>query len=205
MTKNELLKKRLQFLFLVAYFMVGYFACNIINMHRDHYYDVSFPFEASIPFMPFFITGYTSVYIALILIYAVIDDYQIFKKGFYLFLSVCSIHFLIFLLIPVKMVRPDLSEATGVMNALTRYYYLIDNPVNCFPSLHVAYPLIGTIILWNYKRAWGYVLAALTLFIAASVLLVKQHYLMDVIGAVVVTFSVYFILKAIRTSFPVPG
>jgi membrane-associated phospholipid phosphatase len=201
MTHTELIKKRVQFIFLIVYFIAGYFGCSYVNMGREHYFDVALPFESSIPFIPFFIIGYTSVYVGLALVYVLIDDYELFKRTFYFFFLVSSVHFVLFVLIPVKMVRPDLASATGVMANLTRYYYLVDNPVNCFPSLHVSYPLAGTIALWNYKRAWGYVMAFFTVFIAVSVVFVKQHYIMDIAGAVLVTTACYYAVRFLCDRF----
>jgi len=200
MAPREFLKKRLMFAFLVAYFLAGYFACSFVNMQKAGYFDLSFPCEANIPFIPFFIIGYISVYLGLILTYAVIDDFPVFKRTFYFFLVLSTIHFVIFLLIPVKMVRPELVDPDGIMALLTKYYYYIDNPVNCFPSLHVSYPLACTLMLWNYKRPWGYVMALFTLFIAVSVILVKQHYIIDVIGSATITLPLYAFLFKDRSA-----
>lgn len=195
MNISNLFKQRLLFAILILYFLLGYFGCGYINMVRTHYFNVGFPFESSIPFIPFFIVGYTSVYIALIITYAVIDDYAVFKKAFIFFIVMASIHFLLFLLVPVKITRPDVHDAQGVMNHLTYYYYLIDNPVNCFPSLHVSFPLAATIALWDYKRNWAYLILAFTIFIAFSVIFVKQHYIMDVLAGAIITTSTFFLLK----------
>lgn len=198
MNPNQLFKKRLMFIVLVAYFVIGYFTCGHFNLNRAHYFDVSLPFEANIPLIPFFVVGYSSVYFGLILIYILVDDYSLFKKTVAFFVTVVTVHLVIFLLLPVKMARPDIANAGGMMTRLTYYYYLIDNPVNCFPSLHVSYPFAGTIILWNYKRRWAYLMAALTLFIAISVVLVKQHYIMDIVGAIFTTSMVYVIFSALK-------
>jgi len=193
MTKLETAKKRKWFLFTIIYFIIGYMGLGNLNMFRSHYFNVELPFEANIPFIPAFILGYTSVYFALILVYALIDDYKLFDRAIKFFLTVSTAHFILFLLVPVKMTRPDLADAAGTMNLLTKYYYLIDNPTNCFPSLHVAYPLAGTIALWNYKRGWAVVLLFATLLIAVSVLLVKQHYFMDVFAAGILTPILWWI------------
>ena len=191
MEPSRLKKKKLYFVLIIAYFVLGYFFCNLFNMDRSSYFDVALPFEADIPFIPFFILGYISVYASLIILYAAIDDYDVFIRAIRFFFILSTVHFILFLLIPVRIDRPDLAGTTGIMNVLTRYYYLIDNPVNCFPSLHVAYPLGGTLVMWNYKRPYGYVMAIFTAWIAVSVVLVKQHYIMDIAGAVVATFFCY--------------
>ncbi len=195
MTLEQLTNKRLLFVAIVFWFIFGYMTCNYVNMLRGHYFNVALPFESDIPFIPIFILGYIGVYLAIVLIYAVIDDYGLFKKGMVFFFIISTVHFIFFLLLPVKMVRPDLTHAVSAMDILTKYYYVIDNPVNCFPSLHVSYPLAGTLILWNYKRVWGIVMAVNTFIVAVSVVLVKQHYIMDVVGAVVVTGGVFILLQ----------
>ena len=202
MTQEELSNKRLWFVVLVAYFIFGYISLGNLNMHRIHYFDVSLPFESKIPFIPFFIIGYTSVYLALILVYVLIDDYKLFKRAIFFFVAVSTIHFLFFWFMPVKMIRPDMTAASGIMSVITKYYYLIDNPTNCFPSLHVAYPLVGTTVMWNYKRMWGYLMLFLTALIAISVILVKQHYIMDVIGATIVVFFVLLMQKTLLKGRP---
>jgi len=195
MTGEELKFKNKWFGILIAYFLIGYYLCSFINMTHTHFYDVSLPFESSIPFLPIFILGYMFVFIAIVLIYIGLDDPSLFIRARKFFLAVMTVHFIIFLLVPVRMTRPDLSEATGVMNFLTYLYYLIDNPVNCFPSLHVSFPLGGALILWNHNKKIAYWIALLTAIVAISVVLVKQHYIMDVVGAIVVTGLVYKILK----------
>lgn len=195
MTSEQLTNKRLLFVAIVFWFIFGYMTCNYINMLRAHYFNVALPFESDIPFIPIFILGYIGVYLAIVVIYAVIDDYDIFKRGMFLCFIVSTIHFIFFLLIPVKMARPDLTHAVSAMDIVTKYYYVIDNPVNCFPSLHVSYPLAGTLILWSYKRVWGIVMAVNTFIVAVSVVLVKQHYILDVVGAAVVTGVVFILLR----------
>lgn len=195
MTPEQKKLKRIWFVLIILYFLGGYFLCGHINMDRAHYYNVALPFENSIPFMPFFITGYTSVYLALILVYAVIDDFDVFKLAMKFFFALSTIHFIFFLAIPVRMMRPEIAATDGIFTRLTYYYYLIDNPVNCFPSLHVAYPMTGALVLWNYKRGWSYLLLAFTVFIAFSVVLVKQHYIMDVIGGIVTPLIILWFLK----------
>jgi membrane-associated phospholipid phosphatase len=94
--------------------------------------------------------------------------------------------------------RPDLSSVPGIFNQLTAWYFTLDYPNNCFPSLHVAYPFLGTLILWNWKRAWAWAFAAMTVIIASSVVLIKQHYILDAVAAVIVTSIAFWIYCRFR-------
>ena len=51
---------------LLTYMIAGYFVIGRINLHRDHYWDVSLPFEAQIPFVPQLIVAYALVYFVVL-------------------------------------------------------------------------------------------------------------------------------------------
>jgi len=186
LSQSEKTEKRVLFVFVVGYFVGGYLLINWINQFRAHYFDVSFSFEWSIPFVPIFILGYALVYGTMILLYFVLDDMQDFRRTVVACVLTTTVHYILFLLIPVRCdLRPDLSMATGFGIGLTKFYYIIDKPYNLFPSLHVAYPMLATILSWRHHRIMRIVFAIMTLIIAASVILVKQHYVMDVVvGAI---------------------
>lgn len=94
--------------------------------------------------------------------------------------------------------RPVMPEDGPIINALVRLYYWVDMPYNCFPSLHVAYTLIGVFLLWSYKRLWSYIYLIATIIVGLSVVLVRQHYIMDVVGGVGTTTLVYLVVSRMR-------
>lgn len=182
----------------VAYFVFGYMGCNYwLENYAHYYYIMDLPGERSIPMLPIFIFGYLLIYACLILLYIIFDDdYAYFRFTVGAFLWVTTIHYIIFFLYPVRMVyRPDLVGATDWVSRLAAWYFTLDYPNNCFPSLHVAYPYLGTLLLWPYKRKWAYAFAVMTIIIATSVVLVKQHYILDAVGAVVVTSLAFWAYK----------
>lgn len=187
--------KRIWFLLAALYFAFGYLILNWLNTSRAHYYDFSLSFEEKIPLIPAFILGYLLVYLSMLGLYFLITDKPIFKKVVVSFFLITTIHYLFFILLPVKMgLRPEALQRTGIIDELVRLYYIIDKPYNCFPSLHVAYAFLGTLILWNYKRKWGYIYLAATIIISVSVVLVKQHYILDVAGGYATTALVYILV-----------
>lgn len=207
MTPREVLKKRLWFLVSLAYFMLGYMGLNHFTEFRCHsIYTMDLPFERAIPMMPSFIFGYLLIYVSLLMVYFLFDNYQKFKFANGAFLWIMTVHYIFFLFHPVRMVyRPDLSLSPGWINQLTAWYFMLDYPNNCFPSLHVAFPWLGTLLLWNYKRGWAWVFVVMTAIIAASVVLVKQHYILDAAAAIVVTSIVYWLYCRWRAHFtPTP-
>lgn len=184
--------KKLSFVITILYFTLGYLSINWLMSFRATTYDIMLPFEQKIPFIPVFILGYLLVYFTVLGLYFLIKDEKLFKKSIYAFLLMTTLHYAFFLLLPVRMVlRPALIPTDGAMNELVRLYYIMDAPQNCFPSLHVAYTFLGVLLFWNYKRAWAYIYVLCTIVVALSVIFVKQHYIMDVVGGLITPVIVY--------------
>lgn len=110
---------------------------------------------------------------------------------------------IIFLTYSVDIVRPDL--ANYHMDPVTYFIisttYKLDTPtVNCFPSIHClfCFQSIYTLLLCkNYKSKDRIILVILLFLIIISTVLVKQHYFMDIIGALIVCIVVNIIGKFI--------
>lgn len=185
MNKAEKRSKIVLFAAMIAYFTVGYLAINWVTSHRSQYFDISFLFENDIPFIPVFIFGYILVYAGIAAVFFVIDDPSDWRRTAISYFIATTICYMIFLILPVKMtMRPDLSVATGLSSYITRYYYVIDLPYNCFPSLHVTYPTLAVLISWRNHSIWRWIFMAIAIIVAMSVVLVKQHYVADVMAGV---------------------
>lgn len=199
MTKTERREKLNWFLFMIGYFTAGYLAINWFSQARYNFFDVSFGFESSIPFVPVFIFGYLLVYLSVGLIYVIVDDMEDWHRGVIAFLTATTLAYVIFLAFPVKMeARPEIWQVTGssVSAAVTRFYYYIDAPYNLFPSLHVTYPTLATLVAWRNHTRMRWVFMAMAIVVAVSVVLVKQHYIADVVAGfanagVCFAFAVY--------------
>ncbi len=177
------------FLFITGYYAFAYLWLNNFNLERSYYVNVAFAFEESIPFFPIAVLGYTLVYVAMLALYFLIDEIKLFHRAVVTTLVVSTAHFLLFFFLPVKMLlRPDLSMLhEGFANQLALFYFTIDQPTNCFPSLHVALPTMVTFLLWH-KRWWRQVFLSTTIITALSVIFVKQHYIADVVAGAGLTF-----------------
>ena len=153
MTKKEKKEKRGWFLFMVGYFGVGY------------------------------IFGYLLVYLSVVTAYLVIDDMENWMRTVRSFLIATTIAYILFLALPVRMeMRPELAANGGISEWATRLYYAVDLPYNCFPSLHVTYPVLATLIVWRTKPVMRWAFLAMSVVVSVSVVLVKQHYIADVVA-----------------------
>lgn len=198
MTSHERWEKRNWFLFLIGYFAAGYLACNWYNAHRGIYYDVSFGFESSIPFMPAFILGYLCVYGSMIYVYILANEIGLWRRTAVAVLLMTTVAYIIFIVFPVKMVlRPEVSAVNGygTVDWITRFYFVIDKPYNAFPSLHVAYPSMATLLVWRARPVARWILLVMTFITAVSVVLVKQHYIADILGGLVVAAVCFVVVS----------
>lgn len=181
MTKQEKAEKRSWFFFLIGYFAAGYLLINWISSNRGAFFDVSTNLDFLIPFSAPFIFGYILVYLSILLTYLITDDIGDWRRASVSFFTATTLAYIIFLVFPVRMeMRHDLTSSTGISFVVTRYYYLIDMPYNCFPSLHVTYPALATLVAWRNHKFMRWIFVAMTIIVAVSVVFVKQHYIADV-------------------------
>lgn len=176
---------------LILYFIFGYLPINTFNAKREIFYNVGYGFEKDIPFLSPFILGYLMVYVSILLIYAIIPNWEIFKKMAWGFFFVMTAHYLFFLVFPVKMIwRPEIIDAHNIFERLSQWTFSIDQPVNCFPSLHVAFPTLAAVISWRFIPKWRYYFIAMVLITMISVILIKQHYILDTFAGAAVSILI---------------
>lgn len=179
-----------RFWILIAYFFLGYYGCQWVSSLRPTHWTLYLPGERAIPFVAAAIFGYSLSYASMVLFYFLITGTRVFQRACTLAFWTLTIHFACFLLFPFHFERP-LITSDDISSLVTRFYYWIDQPYNVFPSLHVAFPFLGALLLWSYKRRWAVIYLCVTALVTVSVVLVKQHYIADTVAALIVTAIVY--------------
>jgi len=184
-------REQILFLLLIGYFVFGYLPLAAFMGSKGFYHVVGFEWERKIPFMVPFILGYSLVYASIFLIYWVIPSWEIFKKMVWGFFWMTTIHYLFFYFFPVKMIwRPEIVEVHTFFDWLARFIFSLDNTYNCFPSLHVAYPTLATVLAWRFIPKHRYFFMSLAFITAVSVVLVKQHYILDAVAGAAIAIVV---------------
>jgi membrane-associated phospholipid phosphatase len=102
--------------------------------------------------------------------------------------------YIIYFFFQTTVTRPDII-GDGLFLDFVRYAYKSDMPFNCFPSLHVQEAFIVTLFIFNcnkniFIRLWSIISCV---SITLSTLFIKQHYLPDIISAMLVGTIVYTI------------
>ena len=150
-------------------------------------HDLSTALDRATPLVPGWLYVYALLFVTSYLPILVIRDRLLFRRVALaaLGLEVCALT--TFVLYPVRMtLRPEiLPPADSLTNWGMHLAYFLDEPVNCFPSLHVAAAALAAASVWKVDRTLSVAAAVLLGLVAASTMLVKQHLVADVVAAVV--------------------
>jgi membrane-associated phospholipid phosphatase len=165
---------------------------NEFTGRRGEFYRLDLPFEKAIPLLPALIFAYLLEFVFFAIAYLMVDDLVFFKK-IVLSVFVCvTLHFVVFLVFPVEYhLRPAVDAGQGWAYLLVDFYYWMDLPYNCFPSLHVSNVVLVSFFMERFRKGMGWLLQPLAALVAVSVVLVKQHYVADVVAGYFVGWFVY--------------
>ncbi|KFM98486.1 phosphatase PAP2 family protein [Bacillus clarus] len=169
---------------------------DVLNKSNVHAVDVTTMVDDWIPFVKAFIVPYLLwfPYLYGALIYFCFAD----RKQYYVTLSSVILGklacFSIYYFWQTTVPRPAV-VGTDMFSNLVRYIYSIDQPVNCFPSIHVLTTFV--IMLAAYKRReqhwWEYyILTFFGTLIILSTLFTKQHAFVDAVSGMLLANILYF-------------
>lgn len=169
-------------------FTVIYFFCNSAAARSATHYPLYFDWELSIPLIPWMIYPYLSLNGLLFLSAFVVKKEAV--KGLCLSITysvmIAGIFFYFF---PGKLGFVREAEASGLFKSM----HEIDHPHNLFPSLHITYSALCVwAMIQQTKQAWFHgVLWIWLLMISASVILVHQHHIVDIVTGFILAIIMY--------------
>lgn len=155
-----------------------------------------------IPFNEYFVIPYLLwfVYIALGFIFFVFKDQQNFKRMcFYLFWGM-GISLFIYLIIPNgQNLRVELTNE-NICQSLVSFLYTTDTPTNVCPSIHAYNSIMMMVALlkseeFRKHKILMIIVVILSILICMSTVMIKQHAVVDVIGAIILAIVIYTIGK----------
>lgn len=148
------------------------------------------PLDAALPVVPIFVIPYVSlnpfVYASLVLF--LLFRTRTFQSACLAMIVTWFISFGFYYFLQSEVLRPVLT-GTDLLTRMIQNVYAGDNPYNDFPSLHTSISTILAIHWFRFDRRIGIVVAVWTALIVASTVLIKQHYLADIAGGLILAFS----------------
>jgi membrane-associated phospholipid phosphatase len=165
----------------------SYFVIN--RLPRGELIDMSTDFDRALPTWPVFVVPYLSflplVFILMpLLLWRNERLFRVFTLSVLIAQVVMNV---CYLLIPATLVRPELKGSDIFTVLLRDVVWVIDQPLNTFPSNHVALSVLAIVALaWlpnGFKRFWW--LQLWLALVAVSTLLTHQHVIADLISGVI--------------------
>jgi membrane-associated phospholipid phosphatase len=186
----------------ITYLFIAVATYELLNhVGRDHLIDISLPIDRQIPVLPIFVIPYLSFIPILFVVAPAIlwkrpDD---FKRFGLVVLVTQMILNVLYLVVPATLVRPELSGSDPFTVLLRDLVWKLDEPINTFPSNHVALSVVAILTLgfiseWRKYR----LLQVWLLLVCASTVFVHQHVVLDVIGGVVCGGAVTLLANRLR-------
>lgn len=181
------------FLFTIA--LPGYMVISY-TVDTSNSPSLAFFLDDKIPFIPWTIAIYDWIYIIIFIPLFTVRDIHLLKVVAKAFTFIILISLSVFILFPVKIERPELTNPKNFFEWWVWVNYTLDKPTALFPSMHVSNAILSALITVHWSKKIGIPALLLSLAISISTLTVKQHFIADVIaGCILAVTSYYLFIK----------
>ena len=154
-----------------------------------HHYQFSTALDRAIPLIPWTVCIYFGCYAFWALHYCLCAAVPLRARRFFtadfIAKGVC---FVFFVGLPTTMARPAV-QGLNVWESLVRALYILDAPVNLFPSIHCLDSWLSWRFLVQCKKVplwYKWVNFVFSLLVCLSTVLVKQHVIVDIFAGIAV-------------------
>lgn len=142
--------------------------------------------DSIVPIVPEWVLIYAGLYLVLIILpVLVIWQRDLIQRTVWSYLIVWGVSFVIFLIYPTEIVRPESVPGSGFTNWSLVHLYHADTAYNCFPSIHVGHSFVSALACFRVHRGVGQIALLFACLVALSTLFIKQHYALDLLGGAV--------------------
>lgn len=173
----------------ICYGLLNHEGASVSNLMTD--------IDAQIPFIPAFIIpyilGYPFIIVMLIVIFA--KSKQTYYRTLITLCLGLIASYIIYYFYQTTVPRPLVTEH-GFIYSLVRFIYMTDQPFNCFPSIHVLTSYLiwkGALDCKGLSMISRTLISLMMIAIVFSTLFVKQHYILDIAGAIFLVEVLYYI------------
>ena len=186
---KNFMKENKKFVISISILLIGQaFFYWFLKLFQNNPVYINYYLDDKIPFIGRFIFIYDSFYPFILLSFYLIykNDEKAYFKGIISGIIGFLICDIIFLSIPTIMYRPIIPKIGPLTDLVINITFFFDNPpLNCFPSIHClfCFQVIYSIIFSKSNKRQKILITIYSLLIILSTLLIKQHYIFDVISA----------------------
>jgi len=167
---------------LVVFMIPMYFVIGHLTASRPHYQPYIW-LDHAMPLWPAWIFVYGTLYLcAFVIPIIVVRGRPLINQTLKAYLFVMLASYAIFWYYPTVAPRADFQSINGIAEWTLQLFYDIDQPYGCFPSLHVAYSVVGAYACYRMDQRLGQALLAWSVLIAVSTVYTKQHFVVDALA-----------------------
>ncbi len=165
-----------------------------VYVHRGVLHMPALALDRALPVVPAWTLVYGSLYFALFLPMVVVRTKEHIRRTLWAFVMLWIVGSIGWLFYPTTLPRPAPAAIGGGFCAwCLRIAYGMDDPYNCFPSLHVAQVFLAAFTCHRVSRGLGRTAIVWASLVAVSTLFTKQHYIADVIAGILLAGAAYLV------------
>lgn len=176
----------------LASFVVLFGGADQLSAHVPWRVAVDLPFEARIPFVPAMSFVYLSLDVLLLMAPFVLRSWKELLPLFAALLAETVVAAVVFVALPVAPNLPPIPQVDGLVGLAFAVADRLNLERNLLPSLHVAYAVTAALALTRRSGLAGRaLLLGWAAAIAASTLLLRQHFVFDVVAGAVLGWAAW--------------
>lgn len=178
-------------------FLFGYTIPNHFHLFTPQQLPLT-PWDRAVPLMPWTIFVYTSEYVLFVSAYFAFSHELNRNRYVWSYFGVLLVGAFFFVFYPTTYPRNDYPLPTDIgffTYAVFNWLRTVDNPSNCFPSMHVTccYLTAFAFLPKEESRAKFWLYLVWSTAVAVSTLPTKQHYIVDVVAGLVLSLAGYWV------------
>ena len=145
--------------------------------------------DRATPFLPWTVWPYLVLLASEVVFPLLLRERESFRRLVRAWALAMAVAFATYAFFPTHYPRPPAPDDPSVTSFACRALFAFDQPECCLPSGHVLVPLLGA---WSLARERGWLWpTSFVVLLLPSVLTTKQHYLLDVLGALVLATAAW--------------
>lgn len=181
-----------------VFYLMAFF---YLEQRRVAVHEINFGIDEYIPFCEIFIVPYLLwfAYVALTVVFLCIRDQEESDRLVAFLMAGMTIFIIVSAVFPNgHNLRPKTFERDNIFIDLIRHLYAADTPTNILPSIHVYNSVAIMIAVWRSRCFANHnvikaAMLALGVSIICSTVLIKQHSMLDVLLALLLSALMYAI------------
>jgi membrane-associated phospholipid phosphatase len=169
-----------------------YFTNEIYDLlnHGPAVWNLRTPLDAALPVVKQFVVPYVSLnyVVYFTLIFFLLFKTKIFHSASLAMITAFFVSYFFYFFFQTEVMRPVLT-GTDLFTRMIQNVYAGDHPFNDFPSLHTSVSTLLAIHWFRFDRRAGIIASIWAVFVVISTVLIKQHYVADVVSGLLLAFG----------------